>query len=114
MSPLQPIDPYHPVLDISFTVLFVHYSIKSGAESQVLNYRRLNFVALTEFLSCVIWDELLNVADVNEMVERFGHNICAWLSDRQSSYEKTIFQPSLGHNRTAKIETKSRQREASS
>ena len=87
LAPLVlPLDPHHPALTISLPVESSNNNNNAFTqrlqinETRVLNYRKIDFDALTEFLESVSWDTLSQQDDVDSMVLLFRDTICQWFS----------------------------------
>lgn len=62
-------------------------------ETRSLNYHRLDFEALTEYLLNVDWTGLLNVHDVNDMTERFCDTLRTWLNENLPTIRPPVKPP---------------------
>ncbi|XP_053686335.1 uncharacterized protein LOC128735876 [Sabethes cyaneus] len=81
ITPLLPVDPHHPPLVLSMPV-HNNSAVADGMEVQrrELNYKKIDFAALTEYLLDTDWSVLFDCDDVNEMATRFCSIISQWLS----------------------------------
>lgn len=79
--PLLPVDSHHPPLEISLPMQTVRRdSIVSERQNErPLNFRKINFAALSEYLLTVDWNTIFNSNDVNEMAENFCSILNEWL-----------------------------------
>ena len=76
-APLLPVDSHHPPLEISLPVRVICDGLIETNELQPLNFRMIDFAALSDFLLNVDWVAISNINDVDEMAERF----CSVLND---------------------------------
>lgn len=82
-APFLPVDIYHPPLIITLPAATVcHESIERVNVDQLPNYRKIDFTALSEYLSNVNWMSILadvNSNDVDNMADAFSEVIRTWL-----------------------------------
>ena len=81
IAPLLPVDHHHPPLAITLFTAGSSSTARVFAENETrsLNYRRIDFAALTEYLSNVDWQTVYECADVNDMTGCFCNIIVQWL-----------------------------------
>ncbi|XP_053699023.1 uncharacterized protein LOC128745994 [Sabethes cyaneus] len=80
-APLLRVDPLHPplVLSISFSADAAARNVDTSAEHS-LNFRKIDFDVLLDYLSGLNWNAILNYSDVDDKAESFCSCICEWLS----------------------------------
>ena len=76
-SPWLPVDSYHPPLAISLPAGEVCSEPIPRHQERPLNYRRINYTALSDYLFTVDWNAHFVSGDVDEMADRF----CSVLND---------------------------------
>ena len=79
-TPLLPVDPHHPPLEISLPVRR-RYANSEPAECDIpkLNYRKIDFASLMEYLHSIDWDTFFVYNDTNRMARQFCDTISSWL-----------------------------------
>ncbi|XP_055634047.1 uncharacterized protein LOC129774352 [Toxorhynchites rutilus septentrionalis] len=85
ICPLLPIDLYHPPLLFSLPTL-TDCEDRANCESydpiqQPLDYSKIDFAMLNDYLQSCDWNSRLATNDVNDMAATFCHIICNWLND---------------------------------
>lgn len=86
VSPLLPIDAHYPPLEVAVTVPCLRQSFISHCEIRRLNYRRIEFEALSECLSSVDRTDMFrNIDDVDDFSMHFCDVLCIWLNKNLST-----------------------------
>ncbi|XP_062705565.1 uncharacterized protein LOC134287559 [Aedes albopictus] len=80
LDPLLPVDSHHPPLEFSIPACLVRDDgTERPPENRPLNFRKLDFVALLEYLQTVDWTAVTNCYDVDDMAESFCTVLNNWL-----------------------------------
>ncbi|XP_055522520.1 uncharacterized protein LOC129716712 [Wyeomyia smithii] len=79
--PLLPVDLHHPPLTITLPVTCSSDIARARVEvgNRSLNYRRIDFAALSDYLLNFDWESLLTCTDIDELTHRFCDVIVQWL-----------------------------------
>ncbi|XP_058466434.1 uncharacterized protein LOC131439448 [Malaya genurostris] len=95
VTPLLPVDPHHPPLVISLAGDCENNfrNMDFTNESRPLNYRKIDFGALLEFLQNVNWSALQDIDNANEMAYFFCNKITQWLSSNLPFVKRPISPP---------------------
>ncbi|XP_053688477.1 uncharacterized protein LOC128737794 [Sabethes cyaneus] len=80
VTPLLPVDPHHPPLVMSLPVCDNRTAPALIDETKQLNFRRMDFSALDQYLLSVDWRALLEFNDVDEMASKFCETISEWMN----------------------------------
>lgn len=83
VAPLLPVDPHHPPLVVSLTVPandLEFFDNNVEVDLRPLNYRKINFSALIEYLASLDFTALFDTMDVDDMATIFCQRISEWLS----------------------------------
>ncbi|XP_055522813.1 uncharacterized protein LOC129716993 [Wyeomyia smithii] len=79
-----PLDPHHPALTISLpakcNITSRPAARRTLPESRVLNYRKLDFTAFTDYLTSLNWTILQEQDNVDDMAAIFCDTMYQWLS----------------------------------
>lgn len=83
VSPLLAIDLHHPPILFSLPTQSdcVDRVESLDAGEHTLDYSKIDFVMLNEFLMSCDWSSILATNDVNDMAAQFCNIICNWLTD---------------------------------
>ncbi|XP_055522500.1 uncharacterized protein LOC129716691 [Wyeomyia smithii] len=94
VAPLVPVDLHHPPLVISLPSESRMTTPVSAADSmRTLNYRKINFTALTEFLQSFDWMTLYEINDVDDLANSFSETLCQWLRQNLPLVNKPASPP---------------------
>ena len=77
-TPFLPVDSHHPPLEISLPVQVVCEGSADRRNERPLNFRRIDFEALSQYLTTVDWSTIFT-NDVDEMAETFCSILNNWL-----------------------------------
>ncbi|XP_055527361.1 uncharacterized protein LOC129719982 [Wyeomyia smithii] len=107
-----PLDPHHPALTISLpaecNIPPRPASRRTYRESSVLNYRKLDFTALTDYLTNLNWTILDEQDNVDDMATIFCDTLYQWLNSNLPSVKAPASPPwSNPHLRALKRERNS-------
>ncbi|XP_055527267.1 uncharacterized protein LOC129719876 [Wyeomyia smithii] len=81
IRPLLPVDRYHPPLTVSLPTVRSHSTVPLCADNgSRLNYRKVDFVALIDYLMSLDWNSIYVCTDVDDMTARFCDIIGQWLN----------------------------------
>ncbi|XP_053692152.1 uncharacterized protein LOC128740616 [Sabethes cyaneus] len=84
ITPLLPVDPHHPPLTITVPTARNNSAaftrVGNDNEKRSLNYRKIDFVALSDYLSSYDWGILHDYSDVSDMTATFCDIIEQWLN----------------------------------
>ncbi|XP_055542820.1 uncharacterized protein LOC129728406 [Wyeomyia smithii] len=82
ITPLLPVDRHHPPLTIKLPNLCSNSAASVSAESitRSLNYRKIDFVALEDYLLGFDWTFIYPCTDVDDMTAHFCDVIIQWLN----------------------------------
>ncbi|XP_053686448.1 uncharacterized protein LOC128735987 [Sabethes cyaneus] len=106
-APLLLVDLHHPPLAISIPANINQCAVRSEATSAMreLNYRRIDYAAFSEYISCVDWHVLLDSNDVNAMAENFCTIIRSWLNENLP-FARQPFSPAWSNRRLRELKRK--------
>ncbi|XP_055645635.1 uncharacterized protein LOC129782527 [Toxorhynchites rutilus septentrionalis] len=82
-APLLRVDSHHPPLVISVSLPFPSDNAPTNIDRNVprpLNYKKLDFDELSDYLSNTDWNLVLNSDRVDNIAEKFCSYICQWLT----------------------------------